>query len=732
VVLGQPRAALHAETRVAAGSTPAAVREAILEGRDLFNDLPMPGYVPCAYPHPLKGRAAAEAALASDDVAVLVARSLVSAGDPARLERAMARAREGGPVTVAVIGGSITAGASATKPENRYGDLVARWWKQSFPAAKIELVNAGIGATGSNYGALRAGRDLLSRRPDFVVVEFAVNDPDSRAAAETLEGLVRQILAQPWQPAAMLLFTMNDKGANAQEWHGKVGRHYGLPMVSFRDALWPEITSGRRKWQDVEADQVHPNDRGHALCASFVAAVLDEALRRLPSKDALPPVKPLPAPLLSDRFEHVRLYEADALEAAANDGWARDPSTGSWKSDRPGSAIEFEVEGSVVLTMHYVVKGPMGKARVRVDGEEVCELNAWFDQTWGGYRAVQEVFRGERCGKHRVRFELLDAKGPGTEFHILGIGAAGLGPAAAAGAAPPHRLDLRSSVLRAAIADNEPLEPRHRAGYSGVADLRHGASEDLFVPEYAGLNFEHIFSGDALTFGWDIFEPRRAPMRLARLADGGVELLQERTEHWPLRSRIAYTLKGDAIDLSFAAVPLEDVWRKHGHIGIFFASYIDSPEDRAIHFIGRSRPGKGDPRPRWIRHLPERHGEAACHRPAGSDWDPPEDPGFKVTLAGASSDLEYLYPFYFGVSRGKALVFMFQRPRAGAELRFAQSPSGGGERNPAWDFVHFQRDYEVGKEFSFRARLVVRDFRGREDAVKAYEEWSGEKVERPE
>src|SRR5512143_1274694 len=51
VVLGQPRAALHAETRVAADLTPAAVREAILEGRDLFNDLPMPGYMPCTYPH---------------------------------------------------------------------------------------------------------------------------------------------------------------------------------------------------------------------------------------------------------------------------------------------------------------------------------------------------------------------------------------------------------------------------------------------------------------------------------------------------------------------------------------------------------------------------------------------------------------------------------------------------------------------------------------------------------
>lgn len=87
---------------------------------------------------------------------------------------------------------------------------------------------------------------------------------------------------------------------------------------------------------------------------------------------------------------------------------------------------EFEVMGRVVFTMHYVVKGPMGKTRVIVDGKEVRELNAWFDQTWGGYRQLNEVARWKESGKHRVRFELLETKEPGNEFQILGIGTAGL------------------------------------------------------------------------------------------------------------------------------------------------------------------------------------------------------------------------------------------------------------------------------------------------------------------
>ncbi|OGV68039.1 MAG: hypothetical protein A2283_10505 [Lentisphaerae bacterium RIFOXYA12_FULL_48_11] len=197
----------------------------------------------------------------------LYPQSLVSTGDLDRVWQVMDRAQRGEKITIAVIGGSITAGAKAGKPELRYGNLVAGWWRTNYPKAEIVFVNAGIGATGSNFGALRARRDLLAHKPDFVVVEYGVNDGDTQAFAETLEGLVRQILKQLNQPAIVQLFMMHKGGGNAQEWHGKVGRHYGIPLVSYRDALWPEIKEGRLTWESVMADEVHPNDLGHACAA---------------------------------------------------------------------------------------------------------------------------------------------------------------------------------------------------------------------------------------------------------------------------------------------------------------------------------------------------------------------------------------------------------------------------------------------------------------------------------
>jgi lysophospholipase L1-like esterase len=362
------------------------------------------------------------------DETVLCGRALVSQGDPGRLQRLLARARRGENIVVGVIGGSITQGAVTSTAEKRYGNLVAAWWREKFPRITVTFVNAGIGATGSDYGALRVQRDLLARKPDFVIVEYAVNDSNTQVSAETLEGLLRQILNQPNQPAVGLLFMMNRAGGSAQEWFVKVGNHYALPMISYRDPLWAEIQAGRMTWRDISPDEVHPNDRGHSYAARFVTSFLDQAWKTLPADDALAAVPLVPAPRFSDLFEQVALVEAEALKPLTNSGWSFDATNHCWKSDQPGSTVEFEIEGQVVFTMHYVVRGPMGRARVSVDGTTASELEAWFDQTWGGYRQTRQVARAAAGGKRRVRFELLPEKSSGStghEFRILGLGAAG-------------------------------------------------------------------------------------------------------------------------------------------------------------------------------------------------------------------------------------------------------------------------------------------------------------------
>ena len=382
----------------------------------------MPRYLFCLllFSTPLAGQDSA--ALAQDPI---TSRSVVTAGDTAAAagpcQRPARRAGHGrGHRWVDYGRGSQFAGKELRQLA---GPMVAR----PFPK-KIELVNAGMGPPAPTMEPC-GQRDLLDRRPDFVVVEYGVNDPNSRESAETLEGLIRQILKQPQQPAVVLLFMMHRNGTNAQEWHGKVGRHYGLPMFSLRDALWPEIEAGRLKWEDVEADTVHPNDRGHAYAARFITERLAAIRQELPPDDRLPPIPALPQPLLGDLFEHVVLWEADALKPVKNEGWTLDAKSRCWKSDLPGSRIEFEIEGRVILVMDWHIRGAMGKAKVQVDDRPGEVRDAWFDQTWGGYRQTVELARALSPGRHRVIFEILPERNPestGHEYRILGLGAAGL------------------------------------------------------------------------------------------------------------------------------------------------------------------------------------------------------------------------------------------------------------------------------------------------------------------
>ncbi len=63
-----------------------------------------------------------------------------------------------------------------------------------------------------------------------------------------------------------------------------------------------------------------------------------------------------------------------------------------------------------------------------------------------------------------------------------------------------------------------------------------------------------------------------------------------------------------------------------------------------------------------------------------------------------------------------------------AHVNFTQSPDGGGDFNPAWDFIYFKKNYKPGKEFSFRAHIVLKKFQGKDDVIREYEKWSGNKV----
>lgn len=278
---------------------------------------------------------------------------------------------------------------------------------------------------------------------------------------------------------------------------------------------------------------------------------------------------------------------------------------------------------------------------------------------------------------------------------------------------------FRVGDLTAIIGDNSAAG-EHRAGYNGLWSLSHRTEPaNLFVPIVAGLNLEHIFDGDKRDTDNSrkiFFEPRNAPMDFKKLSDSAAELYQPPTPTFHLESWTRFELVAPHyVDMSFRCRPTQHVFT-HGYIGLFWASYINAPEDKSIYF------GNGG---YWQQLCTQRHNDESTVRHRDDKIDLKfTDPG--EALYKNLSPLRYDEPFYYGLFRKHTYILMFDR---GDGIRFTHSPSGGGinkdlqTSNPAWDFQWILPRYEVKKEYSFRARLAYRERCARTDVVAEYEQW---------
>ena len=277
---------------------------------------------------------------------------------------------------------------------------------------------------------------------------------------------------------------------------------------------------------------------------------------------------------------------------------------------------------------------------------------------------------------------------------------------------------LQRAGITAVIVDNREVNddvlPGHRAGYSGVGSLTtEKRRENHFVPAVSGLNFEHIHDG-TVQDREILFEPRNVPMELRVIDEFTAELYQAATPFWGLESCHRYRLLPDgAIEMTFECIPRRATY-KNGYIGLFWASYINQPESLDIHFKGFD---DGQPTAaRWIRGITPAHGTLPTHLAPDDSRDFAHDPDFPLTLVFNRSKHRFAEPWYFGVSHGQAYAQMF-RPED--QVRLTQSPSGGGQGNPAWDFQFFIDTHELNHRFQFVMRAMLLPFESPEQVERA-------------
>lgn len=361
-----------------------------------------------------------------------------------RLKNLMKRAANGESLVIGFLGGSITQGSLSSTPKTCYAYLVYEWWKKSFPNAAFSFVNGGIGGTTSHYGGARAWKDVLCYRPDIVTVDFSVNDDANEFFEETYEGTIRRLLAAPSAPAVVVLNNVfYDTGKNAQDYHNRIADHYGIPHVSIKDTVYPDVESGKIVRADITPDNLHPNDKGHRLVADEICKLLDSikaemeeetiAGENIEGKSTKTEASvSLPAPLTENAYEHSRLIQIQDNEAIL-DGFLVDPIEkkgmldifkNGWTAAHTNDKISFEIECSCLAVQYRKsVQQPVPKAKAVIDGDEAHAviLDGNFTEDWGDCLYLEPLLHHAEKKVHRIEITVTDAKDIVRPFYLVAL-----------------------------------------------------------------------------------------------------------------------------------------------------------------------------------------------------------------------------------------------------------------------------------------------------------------------
>jgi lysophospholipase L1-like esterase len=229
--------------------------------------------------------------------ALLLAGSLDGGPSFKEFER---RAKAGERLNVVFFGASLTWGANASDPLlTSYRAQIAARLEAAYPEARFKFWDAAIGGTGSQLGVFRLERDVLSRKPDLVFLDFSANDDINTADAETLssyEAIVRR-LVEHRVPVVQVIFPFlwNVKDGKLEDQkrrtaHLEISKAYRTAVGDAIELARNRIAAGETTLEKLwPYDGVHPGDAGYVLFAdaawtAFRGAVSEGRVCAAPEK----------------------------------------------------------------------------------------------------------------------------------------------------------------------------------------------------------------------------------------------------------------------------------------------------------------------------------------------------------------------------------------------------------------------------------------------------------------
>lgn len=297
---------------------------------------------------------------------------------------------------IAYLGGSIT------EQNNGWRDQSFAWFKKSYPKSNFNQIKAAVGGTGSLLGVFRFDKHVVSKEPDLLFIEFAVNDlKESRESIlENFDGIIQKTWrANPFTDIC-IIFTFNEemlkdysKGQLPQsikamkqiaDWYKIPTINYGLSILNKLNkkklfVKGPKPVSGDSTY--FSSDGVHPfTGTGHV----YYTQTLTKYLPRLLAKQK--------------KFSHNKpVYFSEKL---INAGFVEGKNFMVAKGISLSSTIKFEDRITNLATNIIALKDTLQSLEFQFTGDRIG-----FMDVIGPSSAAIDVYIDKQPPRHIERFD---------------------------------------------------------------------------------------------------------------------------------------------------------------------------------------------------------------------------------------------------------------------------------------------------------------------------------------
>jgi len=210
--------------------------------------------------------------------------------DPTALPRSVFRLLNKQPLSIVVVGDSISAGCNASgwaggAPfQPAYPELLQLHLHKRF-GGPVSVVNPSVSGTDTVW-VLNSLDKVLAPAPDLVVIAFGMNDAAGRPA-DQYQANIRQILERVRQQRPDCEFVLVAPMLGNRDWttlkpelfpqYREKLRELTGPGVALADltSVWEQFLALKLDWDQTGNGVNHPNDWGHRVYTQVLAAQLD-------------------------------------------------------------------------------------------------------------------------------------------------------------------------------------------------------------------------------------------------------------------------------------------------------------------------------------------------------------------------------------------------------------------------------------------------------------------------